>query len=165
MKCLRPRKSTKLATTSEERNPADTPVQRIFAMTRILLEWVSEWWDDNASPLAEQGQFAHGTGGTPELCTKTIGIQSLRKRLLLRPAFSSEETKACEDFHTDKGKYPNKLEDLVPGYLSSVPRAKYCLMQGEFMYWDSRPSLCGVRFRRSTGGFNYFEDRQWGYID
>ena len=41
---------------------------------------------------------------------------------------------ACEQFHAANGSYPGSLEELVPRYLSSVPRAKNCMMWGGFLY-------------------------------
>ena len=76
--------------------------------------------------------------------------------------------KACEEFRAANGKYPGTLEDLVPGYLKSVPRAKYCLMFGEFRYWNGEqvPAMlewCKIPpFGRKI---YHFEDRRWGYLD
>ena len=44
---------------------------------------------------------------------------------------------ACEEFHADKGRYPETLNELVPQYMPSVPRAKYCTGLGEFWYVSS----------------------------
>jgi hypothetical protein len=41
---------------------------------------------------------------------------------------------ACEHYHSDNGAYPEKLTDLVPHYLSSIPRAKYSLGSDKFTY-------------------------------
>jgi hypothetical protein len=41
---------------------------------------------------------------------------------------------ACEQYRTANKGYPDTLNDLIPRYLSSVPRAKYCLSFGEFRY-------------------------------
>jgi hypothetical protein len=43
---------------------------------------------------------------------------------------------ACEQFRAATGKYPDQLEELVPKYLSSIPRAKYNLMFSNFRYWN-----------------------------
>ena len=42
--------------------------------------------------------------------------------------------KACEDFNRDNGRYPETLDELCPRYLRYIPRAKYCLWSGEFVY-------------------------------
>ncbi len=44
---------------------------------------------------------------------------------------------ACEAFAKDKGRYPAELEELTPGYLPSIPRARYTLFFGEFSYQAS----------------------------
>jgi hypothetical protein len=54
---------------------------------------------------------------------------------------------ACKEFHTANGRYPTTLEELVPKYMSSVPRAKYCVY-GKFLYFKQQPMLMwydGVR--------------------
>jgi hypothetical protein len=74
---------------------------------------------------------------------------------------------ACEQFHATNGKYPKTLDDLVPQYLSSVPCAKYCLMYGEFMYWnmENHPMLVWHVVPPFGRKIYTFEDRRWGYID
>jgi hypothetical protein len=47
-------------------------------------------------------------------------------------ANSATLIQACESYHKDNGKYPDRLDQLVPRYLSSVPSAKYCLMCNDF---------------------------------
>ena len=44
---------------------------------------------------------------------------------------------ACERYREANGAYPEQLGDLVPRYLSSVPRAKYCCSSSEFEYYAS----------------------------
>jgi hypothetical protein len=44
---------------------------------------------------------------------------------------------ACDHYHSDNGAYPEKLTDLVPRYLSSIPRAKYSLGSDNFTYTGS----------------------------
>jgi len=49
---------------------------------------------------------------------------------------------ACEQFSAFNGRYPNSLDELVPRFIPSVPRAKYCLAFGEFRYFNhGRPML------------------------
>jgi hypothetical protein len=43
--------------------------------------------------------------------------------------------KACDEFRVVNGRYPGKLDELVPKYLPSVPPAKYCL-GGNFWYFN-----------------------------
>jgi hypothetical protein len=72
---------------------------------------------------------------------------------------------ACEQFRAATGKYPDQLGELVPKYLSSIPRAKYSLAFSDFRYrnlngnhllmWDERPPF-GRRMYD-------FESRKWRY--
>ena len=72
---------------------------------------------------------------------------------------------ACEQFLATRGNYPDQLDELVPKYLSSIPRAKYALMFSDFRYrnlegnhrlmWAENPP-----FGRRT---YYFEHREWHY--
>ncbi len=83
-------------------------------------------------------------------------------------AHAEQIIKACEEFHVANGSYPHTLDELVPEYLRSIPRAKYCLSFGNFEYPTSdgtRPILFWYDvppFGRVT--YN-FEDRRWGYLD
>lgn len=72
---------------------------------------------------------------------------------------------ACEQFRTATGKYPDQMEELVPKYLSSIPRAKYSFAFNEFRYrnlagnhllmWDERPPYGRKIYD--------FEQRKWRY--
>jgi len=80
---------------------------------------------------------------------------------------------AVEHYHDDRGTYPKQLDDLVPAYLSSVPRAKYEVF-GSFTYFDGtvgnpnaaqNPTLYYTDlppFGRPT--YNFREHR-WCYLD
>jgi hypothetical protein len=75
---------------------------------------------------------------------------------------------ACEEFRVATGNYPRKLQDLVPGYLKSVPRAKYCLIYGEFMYWNEEQipaMLVWCKILPFGSRIYTFADRRWGYLD
>ena len=55
--------------------------------------------------------------------------------------------KACDEFQGVNGRYPSKLEELVPTYLRSVPPAKYCMAE-KFWYFnlDGHCSLMWSRY-------------------
>ncbi len=75
---------------------------------------------------------------------------------------------ACEEFHVAHARYPHTFDEIVPRYLGSIPRAKYCLAYGQFEYLNldgNRPIMLWYDvppFGRVT--YN-FEDRRWGYLD
>jgi len=73
---------------------------------------------------------------------------------------------ACEEYHAAHGNYPDKLDELVPQYMSSVPVAKYCIAWNRFDYFNhGNPLLvwCVVPpyFRKIYS----FEGRRWSYLD
>ena len=74
---------------------------------------------------------------------------------------------ACEEFHAANGKFPQTLDDLVPQYMQSMPRAKYCLGYGEFLYWnmEERPMLMWYAVPPFSRKIYNFEDRQWDCLD
>lgn len=74
---------------------------------------------------------------------------------------------ACELYRQANGTYPERLRDLVPRYLSSVPRAKYCCsFYGQFKYYGSRPrSLSWDQWPPFGRRVYSFETHEWGYVD
>ncbi len=71
---------------------------------------------------------------------------------------------ACEEFHAAHGKFPAKLEELVPQYLSFVPTAKHCLM-GRFSYFSSGTHLLVWSKWLLLRKIYDFETRRWSYLD
>jgi hypothetical protein len=74
---------------------------------------------------------------------------------------------ACEQFHSDYGRYPRTLADLVPRYLDEVPRAKYCVARGEFWYIGGEKNHMLVWWVVPPfGTMNYnFELARWRFSD
>jgi hypothetical protein len=74
---------------------------------------------------------------------------------------------ACEEFQAANSKFPHTLDELVPRYLPYVPRAKYCVMWGEFSYWnfDEHPILVWCVVPPFGRRIYSFDDRRWGYLD
>ena len=74
---------------------------------------------------------------------------------------------ACEEFHLANGRYPETLNEVVPRYLRSVPRAKYCLIYGDFLYWeaDGTATLTWCPVPVFGRWFFDFESRQWRYVE
>lgn len=73
---------------------------------------------------------------------------------------------ACEKYHVEKNEYPKTLDDLVPDYLPSVPRAKYCLY-GHFSYWnlEEHPILVWYYLPPYGRKIYNFDRREWHYLD
>lgn len=75
---------------------------------------------------------------------------------------------ACRSYEARHGAYPERLPDLVPEFLPSVPRAKYVLLWGDFTYWSSPgPShtLMYVAVPPFGRRLYHFEANRWGQLD
>jgi hypothetical protein len=74
---------------------------------------------------------------------------------------------ACEEFNAANGRYPKSLDELVPRYMPSIPCAKHCLSQGNFLYIGSNGSHMLVWCVIPPYGRKIydFEQRQWRYLD
>jgi hypothetical protein len=89
---------------------------------------------------------------------------SLQVRIAM--ANSARLIQACERYREANGNYPERLDDLVPRYLSSIPRAKYCLDDGEFKYYSPpTPMLRWTQIPPYGRRVYNFETREWNYID
>ena len=82
-------------------------------------------------------------------------------------ANASRVVAACEEFHAANAKFPKTLDELVPQYLPSVPRAKYCMILGEFFYVSlGRTSVLSWYVVPPYGRKCYdFEKREWYCLD
>jgi len=74
---------------------------------------------------------------------------------------------ACEQFRAESGRFPHTLDELVPEYLAFVPRAKYCLVWGDFQYFNNsgHPILGWVDVPPYGRPTYEFQNRRWGYVD
>jgi hypothetical protein len=92
-----------------------------------------------------------------------------RFQLSLAEANGQRVVAACEKYRDDKGRFPKKLNDLVPAYMSSVPFAKYCLGPGcGFFYGAPANGNPILAWEIGAPGFRRiynFGTRRWGYLD
>ena len=74
---------------------------------------------------------------------------------------------ACQTFKVRRGTLPNRLEELVPEFLPSVPRARYTLAYGQFTYWASAQShtLMYVALPPFGRRVYHFEQSRWSQVD
>ena len=72
---------------------------------------------------------------------------------------------ACDQFRAATGEYPDHLDEIVPTYLSSIPRAKYALMFSDFRYWNLEGSHLLMWDKNPPFGrmIYDFERREWRY--
>ncbi len=74
---------------------------------------------------------------------------------------------ACEQFKAKRGRYPEKLTELVPDYLPAVPSAKYSLMGSSFRYFGRQDSRALMYEAVPPYGRKYyvFERKAWEFVD
>ncbi len=81
---------------------------------------------------------------------------------------AAQVIKACEEFHVANGRYPKTLDELVPGYLPSVPWAKYCLNpMSRFLYFNYSANDSLLVWQR-MGWYRKtyrFGANRYGYLD
>lgn len=93
-----------------------------------------------------------------------VANHSLQNRIAMGNA--AQLIQACEQYREANGAYPQRLGDLVPHYLSSVPRAKYCLTSSEFSYHEPpRPRLVWYEFPPFGRWVYNFDAGDWRYVD
>ncbi len=74
---------------------------------------------------------------------------------------------ACEQFKTKSGRYPEKLSELVPEFLSKVPSAKYSLTGSAFRYFARQDSHALMYEAVPPYGRKYYvlEKKVWEFVD
>ncbi len=90
-------------------------------------------------------------------------------QLSVAEAHSQRILAACEQFHADKGRFPRKLDELVPNYMNSVPVAKYCLGPGSRFFYSAGSGnhamlawqIVAPYYRKIYN----FDSRRWSYLD
>jgi hypothetical protein len=100
------------------------------------------------------------------LLTFAIAFGNGNLQWKISDAHAERVVQACEEFRVANGRYPSKLDDLVPKHLASIPPAKYCLMGG-FMYVNMDNGPCILWWTRY--GFYRrvydFHEKRWGNVD
>jgi hypothetical protein len=83
-------------------------------------------------------------------------------------AHAQRIVKACAEFQAANQRYPRVLDELVPRYLDSVPRARYCFIGGNFTYLNSvgsPPMMFWWKLPPFVPEAYDFEKRRWRYVD
>jgi hypothetical protein len=100
------------------------------------------------------------------LLTFAIALGNGNLQWKISDAHAEQVIKACEEFRVANGRYPNRLDDLVPKYLNSVPPAKYCMFMGDFFYVNSggHCMLWWTRYGFYRRIYD-FGDKRWSNLD
>ena len=96
----------------------------------------------SASAMGSSGQRRHHLGVAviyAALCAPTMGVILSNWRAAQGRAIPV--IAAMEHFRSDRGRYPNALNELCPSYLPSIPRAGFTLVGRRYGYTAERPQL------------------------
>ena len=76
---------------------------------------------------------------------------------------------AIEAYFSDKGHYPNSLDDLRPKYLGELPVLKPVLYPPEFRYYANDANLQRLVFDATGSQFAHFSydfvAKKWSFLD
>jgi hypothetical protein len=100
----------------------------------------------------------------------TLGLVSANNAVQLGVAEANAQrvVAACEQFHAANGRFPEKLDELVPHYINSVPIAKYCLGPSSCFYYYSNsgtPLLYWQVVPPQLRKIYHFKTHRWTYLD
>ena len=100
------------------------------------------------------------------LVTLLLVLANYSLQKSIATANAAKIVRACESYREANGSYPDRLDELVPVYVNSIPRAKYCCSWGEFVYYRSPryPILWWYPMPFAKMVYN-FDTRTWCSID
>ena len=116
----------------------------------------------SASAMGSSGQRRHHLGVAviyAALCASTMGVILSNWRVAQGRAIPVIAT--IEDFRSDRGRYPNALNELCPSYLPSIPRAGFTLVGRRYGYTAERPQLYFPAMFHGIVAFD-FPTHGWG---
>lgn len=100
------------------------------------------------------------------VATGLLAVGNCRLQRTIAMGNAAQVIQACERYKNAHGSYPEYLKELVPGYLSSVPTAKYCCSWSEFQYYGSpRPILVWFDLPPFGRWVYGFQNGNWRYIN
>ena len=106
-----------------------------------------------------------------------LAVANYRLQATIAMSNAADVIQACERYRNTEGSYPERLDQLVPRYLNTVPSAKYCCFQSEFVYYgprffadlmaDQTPRARLVWYEWPPFGRRIyaFETGEWHYLD
>ena len=100
------------------------------------------------------------------LVTLLLVLANYAVRKSIATANAAKIVRACESYREANGRYPDELGELVPVYVNSIPRAKYCCSWAEFVYYRSPryPILWWYPMPFAKMVYN-FDTGTWLFID
>jgi hypothetical protein len=96
-----------------------------------------------------------------------VGTLHIRKTLVERKAVKLGN--ACLAYHAKYDRYPERLDDLVPEYISSVPAANYGILGKDKFFYSAHDGPQPFIYYRCLPLFGncyyYVECRCWDFLD
>ena len=117
-----------------------------------------------AIPLARRRAFRGGV----YLFLGAATLATMRLHAVTAETHAARVIEACRAFERRHGTLPDRLDELVPEYLSAVPRAKYTLAWGNFTYSTSGTrdhTLMYVALPPFGRRIYHFDDNRWSQLD
>jgi len=116
----------------------------------------------SVSAMGSSGQRRHHLGVAviyAALCASTMGVILSNWRVAQGRAIPV--IAAIEHFRSDRGRYPNALNELCPSYLPSIPRAGFTLVGRRYGYTAERTQLYFPAMFHGIVAFD-FPTHGWG---
>jgi len=137
----------------------------LIAVVGLALLMLGSLWSIIRGQRARAGNRAARAALYLLLGAVTLGV--LRFHSDTARAQATRVIEACRAYETTHGKLPERLQNLVPGFLPAVPRAKYTFVFGEFDYWSSPAGHTLVYVATPPFGrrLYHFEEDRWGQLD
>jgi hypothetical protein len=93
-----------------------------------------------------------------------------RLQTTLAHRHSAQIIAACRQYRSERGAYPERLEDLVPGYLKAVPSVNLRLVMGTSFHYSrggaaASPMLWYADVPGASRQVYWFETDRWSHLD
>jgi hypothetical protein len=135
------------------------------AVTGLMVLTVGALWSGlrGAAPLARRRALRAGMYLALGVATLVV----VRVNLATAETGAARVIEACRAFELRHGMLPGQLQDLVPDFLPSVPRAKYTLAWNAFTYSasDAGHTLMYTTLPPFGRRIYSFEAARWSQLD
>jgi hypothetical protein len=141
-------------------------VSLMVAVSGLALLTVGALWARRRGAAALARSRALRAGMYLFLGALTLG--AMRLHVTTAETHAARVIEACRAFELRHGMLPDRLEQLVPEFLASVPRAKYTLAWGQFTYsttGSKRHTLMYVTLPPFGRRIYSFENARWSQLD
>jgi len=128
---------------------------------------VSALWAVRRGPAAYGLARSRAVRAAMYLCLGITTVAVMRMHTATAENHAARVIEACRAYQARHGMLPDRLQQLVPDFLSAVPAAKYTLSYGQFSYSTSGGShtLMYVTLPPFGRRVYHFEEARWSQRD